>query len=87
MLLKGVSVLRTETICVLPLAGEAAQQRCFAAGAVEGDPCHYVNCCPDAYASSVLSVDSVPAPSSDTGFCAAGGDGGASILTGYTPVV
>ena len=59
----------------------------FAAGAVKGDPCHAVNCCPDAYASSVLSVDSVPAPSSDTGFCAVGGDGGSPMLIGYTPVV
>ena len=30
--------------------------------AEQGIPCHSVKCCPDAGASSVLSLDSIPAP-------------------------
>ena len=31
---------------VVPLAGEAGQQRIPAADAEKGIPCHYVKCCP-----------------------------------------
>ena len=44
-----------------PLVGEAGKQL-LAAFYLQGDPCHSVKGCPDADASSVLSLDSIPAP-------------------------
>ena len=39
LLIKGVSELHSEADHMSPFAGEAAQQRCLAAGAAEGLPC------------------------------------------------
>ena len=61
----------------------------------QDDPCHSVKGCPDAEASSVLSLDSVPAPfaafryapSSFGSFAAAGTGGGFGTFNGYVPVI
>ena len=49
-----------------PLVGEAGKQH-LAAFYLQGAPCHSVKGCPDADASSVLSLDSIPAPRNTAG--------------------
>ena len=75
------------------LAGRQGKQLC-AFLLVQGNPRHSVKGCPDADASSVLSLDSIPAPpvaarctpSSFGSFAAIGTGGGLGTINGYSPV-
>ena len=57
------------------LAGRAGKGTVSSFPFQKGFSCHSVKGCPDACASSVLSLDSVPAPNSDASFTDIGIEG------------